>query len=88
MTADGEKKGKRWAGENCYAFNDININTFLALPMAVASGYSDFSASEFGCQVRLPRFVVASQKGRELILLVLFVEKVALLLLKNHGREI
>lgn len=23
LTADGEKKGKRWAGENCYAFNDI-----------------------------------------------------------------
>ena len=71
-----------------YAFNDININTFLALPMAVASGYSDFSASEFGCQVRLPRFAVASQKGRELILLVLFVEKVALLLLKSREEGI
>lgn len=23
LTADGEKEGKKWAGENCYAFNDI-----------------------------------------------------------------
>ena len=54
--------------------------------MAVASGYFDFSASGFGCQVRLPGLAVASQKGRELILLVLFVDKVAFLLLKS-GEE-
>lgn len=28
--------------------------------MAVAKGYFDFSASGFGCQVRLPRRAVAS----------------------------
>lgn len=43
--------------------------------MAVAKGYFDFSASGFGCQVRLPRRAVASQKGRCLISVMVFVDK-------------
>ena len=52
--------------------------------MAVAKGYFDFSASEFGCQVRLPGLAVASQKGRELILVMVFVDKCGELLRKSR----
>ena len=57
--------------------HDININTFDSPNgMAVANGYFNFSASGFLCQVRLPRFAVASQKGNSLISVMVFVDKI------------
>ncbi len=45
------------------------------LPLAVASGYFDFSLSGFVCQVRLLAVTDARHKGNRIILLVVFVEK-------------
>lgn len=48
---------------------------FVHLPLAVASGYLDFSLSGFVCQVRLLAVTDARRKGNRIILLVVFVEK-------------